>query len=314
MASGVKLRVRRAELIADGVVAIELESMAGLPLPRWTPGAHLEVRLSSGLLRHYSLCGDPEDPSFYRFAVLREDLGGGGSVELHDTMRPGSVLEVGVPRNHFELEPASAYLFLAGGIGITPIVSMLEQSTRDGVPWRLVYGGRTRASMAFLEEIGERGGARVAIVPEDVEGRPDFAAEIAAAPADGLIYACGPNGMLDHVLDVAARLGRRDQVRFERFTGAVPAGPGTPFTVSLRRSGLTFEVGAEESILEAARAQGVNVSFSCEGGYCGKCETVVLDGEPDHRDTYLTDDEKADSFTMMICVSRALGGELVLDL
>jgi len=310
----VKLRVRSAEQVADEVVAVTLESMAGLDLAPWEPGSHVELVLPSGLVRHYSLCGDPADRASYRVAVLREAAGRGGSRELHEIAKAGAVLEVRPPRNAFALEPAAGYLFLAGGIGITPMVPMIGQAERAGLPWRLVYGGRTRSHMAFVDELGALGGDRVHVAADDVDGRPDLVAEIGGLPPDQLIYACGPAPMLDRVTEVATEVGAADRVRLERFAVAAADTAGEPFEVELARSGVTLPVGPDETVLGVLRAAGISAPFSCENGYCGTCEAVVLDGEPDHRDTYLTDEEKAEGFTTMICVSRCVGPRLVLDL
>ncbi|GLY38874.1 ferredoxin [Amycolatopsis sp. NBRC 101858] len=310
----VKLRVRAAERVADQVVAVTLESMAGLDLVPWEPGAHVEVVLPSGLVRHYSLCGNPADRATYRIAVLREEAGRGGSSELHEVAEPGAVLEVRPPRNAFALEAAAGYLFLVGGIGVTPILPMLGAAERAGLPWRLVYGGRTRSHMAFVDELVAAHGDRVRIAADDVEGRPDLVAEIGGLPPDRLVYACGPAPMLDLVTEVAAAAGAADRLRLERFAVAAADTHGEEFEVELARSGRTLTVGPSETILAVLRENGVSTPFSCENGYCGTCEAVVLDGEPDHRDTYLTADEKDEGFTTMVCVSRCRGPRLVLDL
>lgn len=310
----VKLRVRAVERVADQVVAVTFESMAGLELAPWEPGAHIEVVLPSGLVRHYSLCGDPAERETYRIAVLHEEAGRGGSRELHEVAEPGAVLEVRPPRNAFALEPAGGYLFLAGGIGITPMLPMLGHATCAGLPWRLVYGGRTRSHMAFVDELVRIGEDRVHVAADDAAGRPDLVAEIGDLPADHLVYACGPAPMLDRVTAVATEAGAADRLRLERFTVAAADTAGEPFEVELSRSGRTLPVGPATTILGVLRANGITAPFSCENGYCGTCEAVVLDGEPDHRDTYLTDDEKAEGFTTMVCVSRCHGPRLVLDL
>jgi tetrachlorobenzoquinone reductase len=226
------------------------------------------------------------------------------------------VLEVRPPRNAFALEPAPGYLFLAGGIGITPILPMIARANRSGVPWRLVYGGRTRSHLAFTEELAELGGSagQVRIMADDVEGRPDLAGELGAVGPGELVYACGPGPMLDRVTEVAVEAGIADRLHVERFAVAAADTAGAPFEVELARSGVTLPVGSGETVLGVLRAHGLTAPFSCENGYCGTCEAVVLDGEPDHRDTYLTDEEKAEGFTTMICVSRCVGPRLVLDL
>ena len=310
----VKLRIRSVEQVADAVVAVTLESMAGLDLAPWDPGAHVEIVLPSGLVRHYSLCGDPRDRGSYRIAVLREATGRGGSQELHEIARAGAVLEVRPPRNDFALEPAAGYLFLAGGIGITPMVPMILHADRAGLPWRLVYGGRTRSHMAFAADLCALGGVRTHVLADDAEGRPDLVAEITSTAPGHLVYACGPGPMLDRVVEVASEVGAADRLRLERFAVAAADTTGEPFEVELARSGRTLPVGEHDTVLGVLQSHGISVPFSCANGYCGTCEAVVLDGEPDHRDTYLTDDEKAESFTTMICVSRCVGPRLVLDL
>lgn len=309
-----KLRIRSAEKVADQVVSIEFESMARLALPPWDAGAHIEIKLPSGLVRHYSLCGDPEDRSHYRIAVLREENGRGGSREVHEACVEGAVIEVRAPRNNFVLEPADEYLFIGGGIGITPLMPMIQSAMASGVPWRLVYGGRTRSHMAFVDDLLERGGGHVGIFADDAEGRPDLVAELGALGPAGLVYACGPGPMLDVVTDVCEKAGRSAQLRLERFAVDAVDTSGEPFEVELARTGVTIPVAGDETILQAMLARGMTTPYSCENGYCGTCEAVVLEGDPEHRDTYLTDEEKEDSFTMMICVSRCAGRKLVLDL
>lgn len=310
----VKLRIAHVEPLTSRVVAIGLESMAGLDLRAWEPGAHVELRLPSGRIRHYSLCGDHEDSHRYRIAVQREDDGRGGSTELHELAAVGTVVEVGAPRNNFALEPAAEYLFLAGGIGITPILSMLRHADGANVPWRLVYGGRSRDQMAFLDELRSFGGERISVRADDVEGRFEPEMVLATASNRTLIYACGPAPMLDRVAQACERTGRAADLRMERFSSAEVDTSGAPFEVELARSGKTLAVGPDESILQVLLADGITAPYSCENGYCGTCEAVVLDGVAEHRDTYLTDEERTDSFTMMICVSRCTGERIVLDL
>lgn len=310
----IKMRVRSVKPLADQVTQYEFESMVGLDLPEWTPGAHIEVKLPSGLVRHYSLCGTPDDPKVYRIAVLREEDGRGGSKELHDTVTTGTAIEVRSPKNNFELQPAPRYLFLAGGIGITPIAAMIQQANREGRPWHLVYGGRSRSSMAYLDELQKRYGDRVDIYADDVEGRPEFRDILSQQPDGTLVYACGPTPMLDLLAALFANNEWPIELRLERFSVAAVDTSGEGFDVELARSGVTIPVAGNETILQAMQARGYNAPFSCENGYCGTCEAVVLDGEPEHRDTYLTEDEKEDSFTMMICVSRCKGERLVIDL
>ncbi|MDO0915503.1 PDR/VanB family oxidoreductase [Streptomyces sp. DT2A-34] len=292
-----RLLVASREEIADGVVQLRLE---GRDLPRWEPGAHLDLVLPSGLVRQYSLCGDPEDSSSYTVATRLVAGGRGGSREVHEQVREGMELQVRGPRNRFPLVEAASYVFVVGGIGITPVLPMLR-ALPDGAEWRLLYCGRERASMPFLEEVEKLGGgSRVAVV----EGRPDLDAFLADVPEDGAVYCCGPEGLM------AAVEERFPRVRLERFTPRVSAGGA--FEVELRRSGRTLTVAEDSTVLAAVRAELPDTAYSCEQGFCGTCQQRVLEGEVDHRDELLTDAERADS--MLICVSRARGDRLVLDM
>ncbi|MFI9565835.1 PDR/VanB family oxidoreductase [Streptomyces rishiriensis] len=292
-----RLRVGARETVADGVVRLRLE---GARLPRWEPGAHLDLVLPSGLVRQYSLCGDPLDADSYTVAARLVPDGRGGSREMHEQMREGTEVEVRGPRNRFPLVPAPSYLFVAGGIGITPILPMLR-SLPEGVAWRLVYAGRTRASMPFLAELAAFGEDRVTVV----EGRPDLDVLLTGLPEATAVYCCGPEGL------TAAVLARAPRARLERFA-ARPTGDGDPFEVELRRSGRTLTVPAGSTLLAAVRSELPDTLYSCEQGFCGTCRQRVLAGEVDHRDELLTDAERGDS--MLICVSRARGGRLVLDM
>ncbi|MFI9610393.1 PDR/VanB family oxidoreductase [Streptomyces sp. NPDC052023] len=297
-----RLRVTSRETVAEGVVQLRLE---GHDLPRWEPGAHLDLVLPSGLVRQYSLCGDPDDTSSYTVATRLVPDGRGGSWEVHERVREGMEVEVRGPRNRFPLVAAGSYVFVAGGIGITPILPMLR-ALPEGVEWRLLYGGRTRASMPFLEEVEKLGRERVTVVAEDEAGLPDLDALFAGAREDAVVYCCGPEGLM-------AAVGERvPGVRLERFAPRRPAGGDGAFEVELRRSGRTLTVPAGSSALSAVRAELPNTAYSCEQGFCGTCRQRVLEGEVDHRDELLTDEERGDS--MLICVSRARSERLVLDM
>jgi ferredoxin-NADP reductase len=299
-----RLLVTAHEQIADGVVKLRLE---GHDLPRWEPGAHLDLVLPSGLVRQYSLCGDPEDTSSYTVATRLVEDGRGGSHEVHEQVQEGVELEVRGPRNRFPLAAADAYVFVAGGIGITPILPMLR-ALPEGTDWRLLYGGRTRASMPFLEEVEklDAGQGRVTVVAEDEDGLPDLDRLFAGAPEEAAVYCCGPEGLMAAVAERAPR------VRTERFAPRAPAGGDGSFEVELRRSGRVLTVPAGSSVLAAVRAELPDTLYSCEQGFCGTCQQRVLEGEVDHRDELLTDAERDDS--MLICVSRARGERLVLDM
>ncbi|MFE4329252.1 PDR/VanB family oxidoreductase [Streptomyces sp. NPDC056831] len=294
---------------ADGVVQLRLE---GPDLPAWQPGAHLDLLLPSGLVRQYSLCGNPADPDTYTIATRLVEDGRGGSREVHDRLHEGEEIEVRAPRNRFPLAEAPAYLFIAGGIGITPILPMLRSVAASGADWRLLYGGRSRATMPFLDEIEKLGteGDRVTIVPGDEAGHPDTAAALAVTAEGTAVYCCGPEPLMDAV---TAALPPGRTLHLERFTAATTSSADRgPFEVELHRSGRTVQVAAGQSVLAAVREELPYVSYSCEQGFCGTCQQRVLQGEIDHRDELLTDSERDDS--MLICVSRCRGERLVLDL
>ncbi|MEU4510531.1 PDR/VanB family oxidoreductase [Nonomuraea wenchangensis] len=303
--------VQAREQVAEGVVAIELCDPSGEELPVWTPGAHIDLVLDGGdLVRQYSLCGDPADRTTWRIAVLREPDGRGGSAYVHDKLHLGATILTRGPRNNFPLHSAARYLFIAGGIGITPILPMI--TAVEGAEWRLAYGGRTAASMAFAGDLRATHGDRVLLWPQDEHGLLDLDALLAEEPMDTLVYCCGPASLLEAV---EARCANRP-LHMERFT---PKDTGEPvmngaFEVELTVSGLTLMVPPGRSILEVVEKAGVHVLTSCREGTCGTCETSVLAGVVDHRDSLLTPEEKAANDVMFVCVSRAACPKLVLEL
>ncbi|MGD9991456.1 PDR/VanB family oxidoreductase [Pseudonocardia sp.] len=310
------LVVDHVDTIADGVVAVTLRRADGEALPSWSPGAHLDVRIDPDVVRQYSLCGDPDDRDRWRIAVLRTVAGRGGSERVH-ALRPGDALAGRGPRNHFELEPSPRYLFIAGGIGITPILGMITEAEHAGACWHLLYGGRTRSSMAFHEELSLDHPDRVTIHPEDESGLLDLREALGVPMQDTLVYCCGPEPLLAAV-EAACEAWPEKALRVERFTAKatdpdVPAAD-TAIEVEFRASGVTLQVAACSSILSAAEEAGLPVVSSCQEGICGTCETVVLEGEPDHRDSVLSPAEQASGEVMMICCSRARSARLVLNL
>ncbi|MBA4865795.1 oxidoreductase [Streptomyces sp. PSKA54] len=305
-----ELVVDRRESAADGVLALTLRHPLGEELPAWEPGAHIDVLLGPGLERQYSLCGDPADRSVWRIAVLREPDGRGGSAYVHGELGQGDKVRVRGPRNHFALEPAPRYRFIAGGIGITPILPMLAAAEAAGAEWTLLYGGRSRDSMAFTDELGAYGD-KVTIAPQDEAGLLDLASVLDDVPEGTLVYCCGPGALLDAVEERCPG----GLLHIERFLPKEQeTGPDTSFEVELSRSGKTVTVPEGVSVLDAVRSAGVEVLYSCAEGTCGTCETDVLEGTPDHRDSVLSDEEREAGETMMICVSRCRGPRLVLDL
>ncbi|WP_086840053.1 PDR/VanB family oxidoreductase [Amycolatopsis kentuckyensis] len=301
------------ETIADGVVRLVFRHPAGDRLPPWAPGAHVDLVLRPDLVRQYSLCGDPGDRSVLEVAVLRERAGRGGSAYVHDALLPGDRVRIRGPRNNFPFVRAERYLFIAGGIGITPLVPMIAAADAGGADWRLLYGGRSRTSMAFAARLRGRYGDRVLAWPRDEEGLLDVPGVLDTAYDGTAVYCCGPEPLLAVTEEACA--ARPDlTLHVERFSPQENTGAATGFDVELARSGLTLTVPADRSILEVAEDAGVPVLSSCRGGTCGTCETPVLDGVPDHRDSVLTGEERAANETMMICVSRSCGRKLVLDL
>ncbi|MFJ2742924.1 PDR/VanB family oxidoreductase [Streptomyces sp. NPDC087440] len=311
------LRVGARENAADGVVTLTLVDPAGRELPRWTPGAHIDLVLSEiGCVRQYSLCGDPADRYAWRIAVLLEPGGRGGSRHVHEALGRGATVLVRGPRNHFPLDPSPRCLFVAGGIGITPLLPMVAAAEAAGRDWELLYGGRSRSSMAFLDELAAYGG-RVRVHPQDEAGLLPLGQVLDTPRRDCLVYCCGPEPLVAAV-ESRCTGWPQNSLRTERFSARpVPwqeEERSTGFEVVCRRSGLTLDVAPHESILDVADRAGVRTFAACREGICGTCETRVLAGVPEHRDAILTDQQKAAGETMMICVSRSLGSRLVLDL
>ena len=315
----VSLTVTGRRMVAhdQNVVELTLASADGSPLPRWHPGAHLDIRLPSGRIRQYSLCGSPESRASYRIAVRRIPDGGGGSIEVHDDLPVGSTVQTGGPRNAFPFSvpgygsPSRRIRFIAGGIGITPILPMLALAERLNLDWSMIYAGRSQDSIPFVDEV-RHFGDRVQIRTNDVSGVPSAGELLGDCPSGTTVYACGPAPMLTSIRE--ALIGRTDvELHFERFAAAPVIG-GAEFTVTIASSGRCLTVHADETLLSALRTAGIDTAYSCQQGFCGTCRTRVLDGAVQHRDTVLTTPER-DAGMMLTCVSRAAAGEnLRLDL
>ena len=299
----------------ENVVALTLAAADGAVLPAWHPGAHLDIHLPSGRVRQYSLCGDPEQRSSYRIAVRRIPDGGGGSIEAHDGLPVGSTVTTGGPRNAFPLSvpghgsPTRRVRFIAGGIGITPILPMLGLAQRLGVDWSMIYVGRSAESIPFTDEV-TRFGDRVQIRTDDVDGLPGADDLLGECLSGTTVYACGPAPMLTAIRQ--RLIGRDDvELHFERFA-APPVVDGQPFTASVGSS--TVSVAADETLLAALHRAGVDAPYSCQQGFCGTCRIRVRNGVVQHRDTLLTEPER-DAGMMLSCVSRApAGGHLTLEI
>ena len=312
----VNLQVVRKEALAGDIALFELRSPDGHDLPAFTPGAHLTVQVPNGARRNYSLCSHPADTRRYQIAVKRDSAGRGGSISMTDDVHPGDLLAVSAPRNNFELHPrATRFLFVAGGIGITPILSMMRHLKSQGnTAFELIYCTRDANSTAFLEELSSPdwiGHVQFHHDHGDINQALDFW-PVFETPNNAHVYCCGPRGLMEAVADMSGHWPS-GAVHFESFgVDASAHATHNPFNVRLQKSGTTLAVSAEQSILQALRAAGHTVPSSCESGTCGSCRTGLLGGEAEHRDMVLSDNEK--SSHIMVCVSRAKGAELVLDL
>ncbi|MCL8024469.1 cytochrome P450 [Nocardioides bruguierae] len=306
--------VEAKTLDGDGVATLVLRPTSGLPFPSWQPGAHVDLAIPGVRTRQYSLSGDPADCSTYRLGVLREPASRGTSEHVHAALAAGDVVRVVGPRNHFRLVEAERYVFVAGGIGITPILPMIREAQARGADWHLTYGGRSRSSMAFLDELAAHG-ENVTIAPQDETGLLDLPG-ILGEPAEGTaVYCCGPGPLLD-AIEAATAAWPRGALHTERFAAKPLTEPvrSDAFEVELRASGRTVTVNPGETVLDVVAAAGVPTVSSCQEGTCGTCEVTVLEGTPDHRDSVLDQTERDANDCMMICVSRSCTSKLVLDL
>ncbi|MEU2005123.1 PDR/VanB family oxidoreductase [Rhodococcus sp. NPDC019627] len=308
------LRVVERRPVADGIVELALEAVGGDALPRWEPGSHIDLHLGDGLIRQYSLTGFAVTDNRWVISVLREPNSRGGSVFVHDSLDEQSSVTVSTPRNHFALAEGVTVQFVAGGIGITPLIPMIMQLERERRDWKLFYAGRSRASMAYLDELAQFGD-RVQIWPDDERGMPDIDGLVAATDPQTIIYSCGPEGLLAKLEDLCTAGPVKRTLRTERFVAKEIElhEPDHDIDVEFAQSGITVTVPADRTILSVAEENGIDILSSCNEGTCGTCETAVLEGIPDHRDSVLTDDERACGQTMMLCVSRARSVSLRLD-
>lgn len=309
------LTVKMTQFEAEGVLSIELGSADGRTLPAWTPGAHIDVMLPNGLIRQYSLCGDPRRGDVWKIGVLREPSSRGGSSFIHDTLHPGSRVSAAGPRNNFGLVEAGHYLFIAGGIGITPLLPMIRQVAGEGKPWTLLYGGRTRRSMAFLDEIGDYDGGDVHICPQDEFGLLDLQRFLGQYQSGTAVYCCGPGPLIDAV-EGKCRVLPRGSLHRERFAPSAKAENHEKgsFEVELARSGRRIIVPPYRSLLDMLEENGCKVTNSCRAGICGTCLIKVLAGIPEHNDDVLSIEEQESGEVILACVSRSKTELLVLDL
>ena len=310
-----RLRVKSATWEAPAIVSYDLRPLESGELPPFTAGAHVDLTLPSGLIRSYSLTNPQSERHRYVIAVQKDRASRGGSKWVHENFRPGDVLTVNGPRNNFVLnETAEKTLFIAGGIGITPILSMIERLSSLGRDWELVYCARKRADTAFAEQLGAWGSRVKFNFDEEPGGRMlDIAATVRAAPPNAHLYCCGPLPMLSAFESATADLPR-ERVHVEYFTAKEPPAVQGGFKVVLAKTGREFVVAPGKTILDTLLDAGLDIPYSCMEGVCGTCETKVLEGTPDHRDLILTEEEHAAGKIMMICCSGSKSEKLVLDL
>lgn len=311
--NGFSARISDIRVEAAGVKSFLLEAADGADLPAWTPGAHVDLALAPGMNRQYSLCGDGDDRQGLRFAVLREPQSRGGSAMLHEQVKAGDPMQVLAVRNNFPMVEAQRSLLVAGGIGITPILTMVRELERQGKDWRLLYGGRSRASMAFLDEL-ERLGGKVIVYPQDEFGLLDLADFLGPAEPGKVAYCCGPEPLIKAVEAYCANWPE-EALRIERFRPKEqePHGADTAFEVELKRSGKVVTVPADRTIADVLEEAGVHIPRSCNEGTCGTCLTKVVEGLPDHRDSFLRPRQREKNAHILVCCSRSHTPRLVLD-
>jgi vanillate O-demethylase ferredoxin subunit len=315
------VRVRARQQEADGICSFELEPIGASELPGFSAGAHIDVQVAPGVTRQYSLCGHPQERRSWRIGVLREPQSRGGSAGMHDRVQVGSVLKVSAPRNLFELvEEAPHSVLVAGGIGVTPILAMAQHLQGGGHSFEVHYCARSPERMAFRSEMSAgplASHCRLYFNDAAPEQTFDVHAMLKAVPAGAHLYICGPAGFMEFVLSAARASGWPEaRLHREHFAAAtaVDTTGDQPFQIRLQRSGATLAVPANQSVLQVLLDNGVDVDYSCEAGVCGSCITRVLEGRPEHRDTFLTDAERAANDQFTPCCSRSTSPTLVLDL
>ncbi|TFZ02850.1 oxidoreductase [Ramlibacter henchirensis] len=317
-ASSLSVLIRQLRLESAGVLSVELERDDGAALPAYEAGAHVDVHLPGAGTRSYSLVGAPGAFATYHLGIKCEADGRGGSRWFHESARVGDRLEISPPKNDFRLaEEAPHSVFIAGGIGITPLLSMIGRLASLGRSWELHFAARDRRSMPFeahLEQHAATGSGRVVKhFSAEGQGRPDIQAIVGSAAADAHLYCCGPTGMIDAFVE-AARHRSPDTVHYERFASAEAPATEGGFTLQLARDGRCFDVPPGKSILDVLLEAGVDVPYSCMQGVCGSCRLSVIEGQPDHRDGYLSDNERAANDALIPCCSGSLSPRLVVDL
>jgi vanillate monooxygenase ferredoxin subunit len=313
------VKVVSKKIEAEDIASFELATADGAPLPAFSAGSHIDVQVPGGLTRQYSLCNDAAERHRYRIAVLRDPASRGGSTAMHDAVKAGDVLHISEPRNHFPLQHAKRSLLFAGGIGVTPLLCMAQRLAAIGADFVLHYCTRSVERTAFRTEIANSAFADRVRFHYDAgppEQKLDLEADLGAPDPACRLYVCGPTGFIDYVVGMAKVKGwSADQIHLEYFGAAPKDSSGdSAFEVRVASSGKTYTVAAGQSVVQALLEHGVEILTSCEQGVCGTCITRVLEGEPDHRDLYFTDEEHAKNDQFTPCCSRAKSKILVLDL
>jgi tetrachlorobenzoquinone reductase len=314
-----QVRVKRISFEAETINSYELVAPGGGDLVRFTAGSHIDLHLSNGMIRSYSLVNDSEERHRYVIAVNRDAASRGGSSFVHERLRAGDIITISHPKNNFDLQEAAAHsVLIAGGIGITPLLSMIRRLETLGRSWELFYATRTRATAAFLDELNALRPNIQAQVHLNFDQEPsakmlDLPAIVRSVPQDSHLYCCGPVSMLE-AFEAATSDRPADHVHVEYFKAREKPAAEGGFEVKLARSGRTIAIPAGKTILDAVLDAGIAVNYACTEGVCGTCETRVIEGVPDHRDLFLSQEEHVASRTMMICCSGSKSATLVLDL
>ncbi|NDZ82252.1 oxidoreductase [Streptomyces sp. SID10853] len=311
---------------SGGCRTFELRPPDGGTFPPFDAGAHIDVHAGPSLIRQYSLLGSPQERDRYLICVRRDPGGRGGSRAMHEAVTVGQRLRISAPRNHFPLADAARHVLVAGGIGITPLLSMADVLVRRQAEFTFHYYASTRSEAPLLDRLRAPGlTGRAEVHYDDVDGgiRAGLPAALSTPDPEAAVHLCGPGGFMDHVIKEATAAGwRDDQLHIERFAPATPGAArlaaegstGAEFAVRIASTGLSYPVPGDRSIADVLAANGVEVELSCEQGMCGACLTPVLAGEPDHRDEVQTPAERAANDRITICCSRSRSPELVLDL
>lgn len=306
-------RICQVRWEAESILSYCLEPVNGESFPAFTAGAHINLNLAPGLSRSYSLLNDPAEANRYEIAVQLDPASRGGSQHVHENWRAGQLVQISAPGNNFPLEEGAAHTVLvAGGVGITPMLSMIARLEKLGQSWELHYAARNRARAAFTGRLSQYESVHLTIGDEPVSPRMNIGSVIQSAPPDAHFYCCGPEAMLSHFRQATSSLNGR--AHFEYFSADTEIATDGGYKLELRRSGKIIDVQAGETMLDALLNAGINVGFACSEGFCGSCKVSVLEGAPDHRDSFLTDLEKETNQAVIVCCSGARSPSLTLDL